>query len=37
MAMINGTDHILPGLHKLVQVLDTAVAGRGPAHASLPG
>lgn len=33
MAMIKGTDHIPPGLHKLVQVLDTAVANRSPAHA----
>lgn len=33
MAMINGTDQVLPGLRKLVQVLDTAVAGRSPAHA----
>ena len=33
MAMINGTDQVLPGLRKLVQVLDNAVAGRSPAHA----
>lgn len=33
MAMIKGNDQVLPGLQKLVQVLDTAVAGRSPAHA----
>lgn len=33
MAMIKGNDQVLPGLYKLVQVLDTAVAGRSAAHA----
>lgn len=33
MVMIKGNDQVLPGLQKLVQVLDTAVAGRSAAHA----
>lgn len=33
MVNITGHEPVLPGLEKLVQVLDSAVAGRSPAHA----